>query len=266
MKHELPEAEWYFAKVEDHLSLIKHVRMVIWSKGICLGGYDEHNRALTGKVFLWSDEWNTDRLTQIFENEPMVAGPQPITHIWISTEQQLQVPAPLFDLEKAGSWLQQFHFIEADYSIYENTPVKTKSAPRIVYAAPGNVLYKLDRFFPEARIDILSSALIHSLLQEQEDKLLLSLLNQTVSVTWVQQQQLKYFQLFPYQSCEDILYKLTQITQQLGADLQQLPVSYQGVVPTEISRELPAYLKGAKIYDQEHLLFTFLNQLAPCAL
>ncbi len=265
MKHELPEPEWYFAQDENHLSLIVRVRILIWPQGLCLGGYDDQDRAITGKVFLWSNNWNTERITQIFENEPMVAGPQPITDVWISTDQQLQIPPHLFEKEKATSWLRQFHFIETDYSIFENRTTTDKTLPRVIFAAPGHLVYKLDRFFPEARIDILSSALIHSVLQQKEDQLLLSFLNQTVSITWVSKGHLKYFQLFAYDTCEDIIYRLVQITETHGIELSQLQVSYQGLVPTGLTRELPAYLKYSHIADQESLLFDLLNQLSICA-
>src|SRR5690606_23928105 len=114
------------------LSLIDQVRIIIWANGLCLGGYDEENRAIAGKVFLWSRNWDTDKMIQIFENEPMVAGPQPITDIWINSDQQMQIPAHLFDSEKAGNWLKQFHLGESDYSILENKITEpTEEAPRV---------------------------------------------------------------------------------------------------------------------------------------
>src|SRR5690606_24740008 len=158
--------------------------------------------------------WDTDKMIQIFENEPMVAGPQPITDIWINSDQQMQIPAHLFDSEKAGNWLKQFHFVESDYSILENKITEpTEEAPRVVYAVPDEVIYRLDRFFPEANTDSLSAILIQTLLAQKAEGLHLNFLDKRVVIIWIQQGVLKYVQSLNYDSCADVIYLLAELSE-----------------------------------------------------
>ncbi len=263
MKHELPEPAWQYATTDDHLFQIDQLQLILWSKGLCIAGYGTHGKVLTGKGFTWDKAWDIASIESVLDNESLIAGPQPVTHVWIAEERQLIVPQPLFEPDAAENWLRDFHFIEPGETVLKDIGKHSFKA-NIIFPLPNNCLNVLKKYFDRIHIKSLSTALLASPAPEQEDSIQVACLGQLALLSIYQKGELQSHQAFSFQAAEDVFYKIGCIALESALKLPGINAELSGVPSFALSEDWPVYYPKAKRQDHQQSLFDLLHKTFAC--
>jgi hypothetical protein len=268
MKQEYLQPVWNYNTHEDPLTNIHNLHLILWSKGLCIAGYDIACTVLSIKVFTFEKTWDTDLIESIFINEPLVAGPQPVTHIWIADERNFLIPDALFNAETAPEWLQQFHFVEATESVLYSTieqPVMAQTA----FPVNNKLGAIFNKYFQEAKVNSITAPALHIAVQPDRKYYAdIICLSKTMILTIFNKGQLINHQVTAYDAVEDIIYKTASIITGLGAGPDEVSVHLSGYAAaiTEMGKELQHYFPNTLVPGSEaDASFLFLNRLLSCA-
>lgn len=199
-------------------------------------------------------------------NEPLVAGPQPVTHIWIAESRHMLIPQHLFNEDAAALWLEKFHFIVPNESI-QFTTVK-QAAISIAYPVSNDLIALLKKNFPEGKIESLSGMLIQQSAPTDGNTADIVFMNETVALTIHQKGKLISHQIITVEDIHNLIYKIASICQDYNIKQEDLKVSISGFCITEAtSNELKAFYPKMTIPGSEQFSsFTLLSKLITCAL
>ena len=267
MKQEFLQPVWNYNTHEDPLTNIHTLHLVLWNKGLCIAGYDIACTVLSIKVFTFEKAWDTDLVESIFINEPLVAGPQPVTHIWIADERNFLIPDALFTTETAPEWLQQFHFVETTESVLYSIvaqPVMAQAA----FPVNNKLGAIFNKYFQEAVVNsITAPALLVAAQQDQKYYADIICLSKTMILTLFKEGKLINHQVAAYDAIEDIIYKTGSMITGLGADQDEVSVHLSGYAANiaDMGKELQHYFPNTLVPGSEaDASFLFLNRLLSC--
>lgn len=267
MKQEFLQPVWHYSTHSDPLTNIDNLHLVLWDKGLCITGYDITGTVLSVKVFAFGKPWDTDQVEAIFINEPLVAGPQPVTHIWIADERNFLVPDALFSPEAAPGWLQQFHFVEASESVLYST-VETPVQARVAFPVNNKLGAIFNKYFQEALLNAVTSpALQKTAVKERKFHADVICLAKTVILSMFKDGQLINHQVSSFDAVEDIVYKIGSAVTGPVPKAEDITVQLSGYTPDmpEMAKELQAYFPHAVVPATEaEASFIFLNRLLSC--
>jgi hypothetical protein len=249
---------------DDPLTNIETVHLIIWDKGLCVAGYDLQGNVLTVKVYSFS-YWNVAAIESIFVNEPLVAGPQPVTHIWIAEERNLIIPQHLYTLEAAVQWLHQFHFIEAGETI-QATAVHQQLQVTIVYPLQDKLHALLHKYFAEGKIDAISGMVLCQEPLVGQDTADITFLGKKVVLTIRCKGKLVNHQISEVTDINNLVYKIASICQEYDIKQDRLTVSLSGLCTTiETVAELKSFFPEMVVPDSEQSSsFILLSKLISC--
>lgn len=267
MKQEFLQPVWNYNTHEDPLTNIHTLHLVLWNKGLCIAGYDIERTVLSIKVFGFEKTWDTEQIEAIFVNEPLVAGPQPVTHIWIADERNFLIPDALFNQEAAAEWLQQFHFVETAESILYSTiqqPIMAQAA----FPVNNKLGAIFNKYFQEAEVNAISAAaLLVAAPGTRKYYADIICINKTLVLTIFEKGVLVNHQVSVYDSLEDILYKIGAVTAEQAPGSEEVDIHLSGYATTirEMGQELLTYFPHALVPGSEaDASFLFLNRLLLC--
>lgn len=267
MKQEFLHPVWNYNTHEDPLTNIHTLHLILWNKGLCIAGYDIARTVLSIKVFAFEKAWDTEQIETIFINEPLVAGPQPVTHIWIADERNFLIPDALFNQEVAPEWLQQFHFVETAESILYST-VQQPIMAQVAFPVNNKLGAIFNKYFQEAEVNsITAPALLVASLGTQQYYADIICLSKTLILTIFQNGQLVSHQVSTYDSAEDIVYKIGAVTAAQAPAAKEVAIHLSGHATgiTEMGKELNNYFPNALVPGSEaDASFLFLNRLLSC--
>lgn len=264
LKHEILQPVQHFNMHDDPLTNIETLHLVIWDKGLCVAGYDLQGNVLTSKVYSFS-HWNIAAIESVFINEPLVAGPQPVTHIWIAEERSLIVPQHLYTLEAAMQWLLQFHFIEAGETIHATT-VRQQLQATIVYPLQDKLHTLLQKYFAEGRIDAISGMILCQETLIGQDTADLTFLDKKAVLTIRSKGKLVSHQVTEATDINNLVYKIASICEEHNIKQDELKVSLSGFcITSETTAELRSFfLKMTVPGSEQFSSFTLLSKLISC--
>jgi hypothetical protein len=265
MKQEPIVPTWHFSTHDDPLTNIETLHLILWTHGLCIAGYDDAGKILVTKMYLFDHAWENDKIESIFINEPLVAGPQPVTRIWIADERSMLVPEHLFDQEASALWLRKLFFIEEGESIRFAPALKDEA--QIVYPVNNRLVAIAGKFFKEANIHSLSEVLLGNSDLQDQDTIKIFILGHTVLFTIREKGKLLAHQVFNSGDINDLVYRIAAICNEYSLPQQQLNVSIAGAMhrPEHMAAELKAYFPGIVIPDSEQSSsFTLLSELKSC--
>lgn len=255
----------HFNMHDDPLTNIETLHLLIWEQGLCIAGYGLNGNVLTTKVYLFPKD-DIHAIESIFMNEPLVAGPQPITHIWIAESRNMVIPQHLFNEEAAKIWLNKFHFITPDESI-RTTTVKQPEALSIAYPVSNDLVTKLNAYFPEGKIDSISGMILQQSISTDSDTAEILFLNETVALTIRQKGKLISHQIGLMEDINNLIYKIASICQDYKIEQDDLKVSIAGLCVTDdVANVLKSFYPKMTVPGSEQFSsFTLLSKLIACA-
>ncbi|WP_118951199.1 DUF3822 family protein [Taibaiella helva] len=264
IKQEILQPVRHFNMHDDPLTNIETLHLIVWDKGLCIAGYDANSNVLTAKVYHYAP-WNMAAIESIFINEPLVAGPQPVTHIWIADERTIVIPRPLYEKEAAASWLRRFHFIEAGEHVHA-TPVAQVLAAVVSYPVQEKLAQLVQKYFAEGHIEALSGAI---LCQEPtpQDYADLVFLDTVVLLSAGSKDKLLLHQVMEMSDVHNLLYRLALICQEHSLQQEELRVTVSGLCLSDtVLEELRQFFPRITVPGSEQFAsFTLLSKLISCA-
>ena len=249
---------------DDPLTNIETLHLLIWEQGLCIAGYGPDESVLTTKVYVFQKD-DIHAVESIFMNEPLVAGPQPVTRIWIADERNMIIPQHLFNEEAAAEWLGKFHFISQGESVQSTT---LKQPISIVYPIANDLSALLRKYFPEGKMNALSAVLLQQEISSENNTLDLVFLKETIALTLRKKGKLISHQIEAYSDINNLIYKIASISKDYEIAQEELKVSLSGFcIEENATNELKAFYPKMTIPGSEQFSsFTLLSKLISCAL
>jgi hypothetical protein len=256
----------HFNMHDDPLTNIEHLQLLIWEQGLCIAGYGLNGNVLTTKVYTFH-KGDIHAVESIFMNEPLVAGPQPVTHIWIAEQRNMVIPQHLFQQEAGKTWLAKLHFITPAETV-RTTTVRQPVPVSIVYPVSNDLALLLKKYFAEGKVETLSGMLLQQDFTADNDTADIVFLNETAALTLRQKGKLISHQIGLAEDINNLVYKIASICQDYKISQEELKVSISGLCITEnTTQALKAFYPKMVIPGSEQFLsFTLLSKLISCAL
>jgi len=254
----------HFNMHDDPLTNIETLHVLIWDQGLSIAGYDADCNVLTAKVYTFA-KGDSHAVVSIFMNEPLVAGPQPVTHIWIAESRNILIPQHLFHEDAAGLWLEKFHFIAPD-EIIRTTTIK-QPALSIAYPVSNDLIVLLQKNFPEGKIESLSGMLLQQNIAADSNAADIVFMNETAALTIYQKGKLIAHHIVTFEDINNLVYKIASICRDYSIKQEDLKVSISGFCIAEsTANELKAFYPKMTIPGSEQFSsFTLLSKLITCA-
>lgn len=265
-KEALLQPVQHFDMHDDPLTHIETLHLVIWDKGLCIVGYAMNGNMLTTKVYRFPEN-EIACIEEIFINERLVAGPQPVTHVWIATERQMIVPEKLHHDEKAGDWLRKFHHIQAHEEIKISKVNKSVQAS-IIYPIDSALVSLIEKYFSESKIENISAMIASQHLSNEHDTADIIFLDKTVALTIRQKGKLLAHKIMQLDNINNLVYHIATTGQQYNIAQDDLKVAISGFcLDEQNTNELKAFFPKMNIPGSEQFSsFTFLSKLITCEL
>ncbi len=265
MKNEIIQPAKHFDMHDDPLTHIDNLHLVIWNTGLSITGYSQNGDVLTTKIY---DLPKADPglVESIFINEPLVAGPQPVTHIWIIEQRHLIIPGLFFEEKAAAEWLGRFHFIETD-TVTRHTPLTHPEHAYMVFPIQEKLLSLLERYFEEGKILPLSKAVLSHKIPQDDHYVDMTTLNETLILSFFRKGQLLSHQVLHDTAPSDVIYKIASIARDFQIPQDSLKIAVSGFgLSEELATELRSFFPKAVIPGSEQFSsFTLLSKLISCA-
>jgi hypothetical protein len=266
IKEEKPQPVQHFNMHDDPLTNIETLHLLIWEQGLCIAGYGLNGNVLTTKVYVFP-KGNIHSIESIFINEPLVAGPQPVTHIWIAKTRNMIIPQHLFQETAAAAWLAKFHHVTPDESIL-CTSIKQPTPVSIAYPVPNHLITLLKKYFAEGQINALSGMLLQQEASTENDTADIVFLKETIALTIRKKGKLISHQIGLTEDINNLVYKIASISQEYKIAQEDLKVSISGFcIDENTTNELKSFYPKMVVPGSEQFSsFTLLSKLITCAL
>jgi hypothetical protein len=169
------------------------------------------------------------------------------------------VPEVFFEVDQQDDWLRFNHPV-AGYELNRNDDLRSAEAV-LLYAVPSEILSILAASFPEATIVNASGQLISSLLTEtkapaRDGVIYAQVQGAYLELVYLEEGRLKFFNIFSYQTREDLAYYIIFVIEQLGLN----PDTTVLVLLGDIEREsdhfelLYRYIRNIRLIDNSIML------------
>ena len=264
MKHEILQPVRHYSLHEDPLNNIETIHLVLWSKGLCIAGFSAEAKLLVAKIYT-ALEWDASVISSIFINEPLVAGPQHITHIWVAEERIMLVPHHLYEATAAKEWLKKFHFVEEGETIL-NAKIAAPVNAFAVFPMQNKWIDMCYKFFAEGKISSLSGMLLCQSINQEKDTLDITILDHTALLSVYKSGKLLSHQVMENVDINNMIYRVGSICQENDIRQESLSVRLSGLcISNDMCIELLSYFPKMELGETEkETSFTFLRKLIAC--
>lgn len=171
--------------------------------------------------------------TQLFENDQVLTHLKPHQVILsVSSSKFSLVPDPLFSKDQLKEILSLTCTLSDDHRIYADA-IPSANA-HLVFAVPEDLLTETGTIFKEASLYFAGSAFIENQLRlhKHESTPVVAVLvrSKSIDILITEGNALKFYNSFPYQSSEDILYYLLFTMEMLQLNPDQAAVEFFGEI------------------------------------
>lgn len=263
---EIREPIWQYEAEENVLIDMSSLHLIVWPNGLCVTAFDKGGIPMKVKTFVFREHWDIAFMQDLFENDPLFAGPQPINHIWIAEARNILIPEPLYEESQAGEWIGKFHFLEADEQLL-HINMQPHQDIRMVFPVRQALTDLFRQYLPEARISALSRV---SMVQGTGlNGTFLEIVNlpKMILLSLRENERFVLHQIYPYENTENVIYRIALILEEKGISQEQVQVSLSGIAPfwNNLNIELPRFFKSiSHSEDTTAISLTFLNKLFSC--
>lgn len=258
---------WQYEADGNAISEILGMQLILWSKGMCAVGYNTEGIPQKVKTYLFPKNWDAIYIEYVFTNEPLFAGPEAFTHIWLTEERNILVPEQLYMKDYADEWIRKFHFLEKDEVLF-NDDLKPALDAQMVFPVQEKLKELLEMYMGDAKISTLSKMALRTPAPSAEN--LIEIINLPKTALLSLQENGKYIlhQVCSYEKTEDILYKIAIILQEKDLRQDEINLTLFGIAPfwNNIIEELQTYFSFTEaLEDTTRVTIDFLKELYLCA-
>ncbi|MBK9399299.1 MAG: DUF3822 family protein [Bacteroidetes bacterium] len=206
-----------------------------------------------------SDDYKPGAFTQLLEMDELLhqLQPQQVILSVYSTKHSL-VPNPLFSKDQLKDILSLTSRIKDDDRFYADA-VPSANA-HLVYAVPEELLKETGTIYKEAALYFAGSSFIENQLRLHKHEstpavaVMVRPLNIDIAIT--HGSELKFFNSFPYQSSEDLIYYLLFSIEQLQLNADQVAVVFYGEIEKTSSHWMLAgkYIRNIRLGERTEVL------------
>jgi hypothetical protein len=261
------EPVWLYTAEENAITEITSLQLIIWQKGFSICGFSETGIPQEIKTFLFREDWDLEMMEQIFINDPLFAGPEPFTHVWLAEQRNILIPDHFYDVDYSGEWIRKFHFLESDEIIFTGSMAPFLEA-QIVFPVREKLKTLLEHYMEEAKINALSGVALSEAKPANTSLIELINLPKVILLSLQHNGKFNLHQVSAYDNTEDIIYNIALILQEKDLNQDQVNIELSGIAPfwNNILEELPAYFNQIEIpADTTLITLNFFKKLYTCA-
>jgi len=260
------EPVWRYESEENAITEIISLHLIIWQKGLSICGFSGEGLPLEIKTFLFRKDWDTETIEQIFINDPLFAGPEPFTHVWLAEQRNILIPDHFYDVDYSGEWIRKFHFLENDEIIFTGSMTPFLEA-RIIFPVREKLKALLTQYMEEAKINALSQVALSEAKPENASLIELINLPKVILLSLQHNGKFNLHQVSAYDNTEDIIYNIALILQEKDLNQDEVNIEFSGIAPfwNNILEEIPAYFNQMEIpADTTAVTLNFFKKLYIC--
>ncbi|RYD57407.1 MAG: DUF3822 family protein [Sphingobacteriales bacterium] len=197
--------------IQDDGNLIGQVArviLVLMPRAFVAAGFDANGTLLTASSSDYGKThtpWILDFFEHQFIHNPLVSNTKKVVAVFVANEQNMLVPAPLFDETAAATWLKSMYFIEnsetvSSYSLQSDNAYYVGAWPAAIKSLVG-------RYLPGRKV----LPIDYYQFKRQStagDRIECCIIRDEASATLYKGGKLQWHQSFRYETPEDIAYHL----------------------------------------------------------
>ncbi|MBA3828285.1 MAG: DUF3822 family protein [Taibaiella sp.] len=191
-----------------NIQQISEVICGVFSNGMLSAAFG-YNKELLSIRYNGADKelgpWPLAFYQQQLAGDPFLAKRELVSNIFIGTDKYMLVPEQLYDEKSAVDWLKSIHFIEATDAI--NVQYFSEEKANYLYAWPAEIKTLLQDNFKNAKVMPFAAYQFRKPLKAGYT-LICCITDSEVYGTMYNNKTLKWHQVFPYTTAEDISYHI----------------------------------------------------------
>lgn len=260
---------WRYLADEYTESAIAEIHLLIWPGGVCVAGFLQNGTPMIIQTYLTRDKPDTDWVKHLCTQDILIKNhTKKVKKIWLSEERNLLIPNSIYEENHAESWLRKFHFLSPE-DILLHFELNKQVNAKIIFPISESLKAFLTETFSKASFLPLSKMAFQPISNKESAELQIISLPREIILSLSQKGHFVYHLVYPYESPQNIIYKLALILDEKGIPQEQLPaISFTGIAPfwNNILTELPAYFPLKTISENTtEITLDFLKKLFTCA-
>jgi|GEM_PF-818855 len=224
------EPVWQYEAEENAITTILEMQLLLWQKGMCVAGYNAEGIPQKVKTFFFPKDWDLEFMEHIFVNDPLFAGEEPFTQIWLAEERIILVPEQLYVKDYADEWFRKFHFLDADELLFHDDLNPALDA-QIIFPIPENLKELLHQYMKDAQLNALSKIALSLSSETQGNLIKIINLPKVVLLSLQENGKNILHQVCCYENAENIIYKIAVILQEKDLTQDEIKISISGIAP-----------------------------------
>lgn len=259
---------WEYEAEENAITAITEMQLLLWQKGMCIVGFDKDGIPQKIKTFFFPEAWDLNFMEYIFINDPMFAGEEAFSKVWLTEERIILVPEQLYVKDYADEWFRKFHFLEADEVLFHDNMSPALDA-QIIFPIPEKLKELLYQYLKEdISMNALSKVALNSSNNDKGNFVKIINLPKVVLLCLQENGKNILHQVSNYENAENIIYKIAIILQEKDLNQDEVQIIISGIAPfyNNILEELQSFFTIQKPFgDTTSATLDFLKKLFICA-
>lgn len=260
---------WRYVPNDYSEKSITDIHLIIWRGGVCVAGFQEGGIQGVVQTYLTQKQPDVLWVKELAEQDVFLKKyPKKVKKIWISEERNLLVPNSIYEENHAESWVRKFHYLSPD-EILLHFELNSSVDAKIVFPVSESLKAFLTENFSKAEFKAVSDLAFRSVPNDTPADVRIVCLPREIILTVGHNGHFVYHLVYPYETPQDVLYKLALILEEKGINQAQVNnISFSGIAPfwNNILEEISFYfpLKTSSENTTE-ISLTFLKSLYTCA-
>jgi len=257
--------------VADNFSedTISGIHLMIWSGGFSMAAFNGENTPLMVQTYLTRKRPDHLWMKELIRQDGFLKRhARKVSKVWLSEERNLLVPHDIYEENDAESWLRKFHYLSPDESLLHFNLEGVLGA-NILFPISEDLKVFLTYEFPKAVFAPLSRQAFLPDEKESPVGAQMVCLPREVILTLSHNGQFIYHLVYPYESPQNIIYKIALVLEEKGMSQEQVTaIRFSGIAPfwNNIIHELSPYFSlSVPSQDTTEMTLQFLKDLCSCA-
>ncbi len=267
-----PKNQDEYEAEENAITTILEMQLILWQKGMCVVGFDNYGIPQKVKTFFFPQDWDLKFMEYIFVNDPMFAGEEAFSKVWLTDERIILVPEQLYVKDYADEWFRKFHFLESEEILFHDNMSPALEA-QIIFPIPENLKELLYQYLKEdISMNALSKVALGTSINDNGNFIKIVNLPKVVLLSLQENGKNILHQVCNYENSENIIYKIAIILQEKDLNQDEVQIAISGIAPfyNNILDELQSFFPIRKPLEKlfnntTFATLDFLKKLYLCA-